>query len=207
MQLKSYCDRCSFSRLTFQMKYRIMQFHNMLDDSKSQSRTTGLFGSAFINTVKPLKNTFLLVFWNPDTIVCHRKHRLSFFIVHTHVHLTTFIIITDRILTQIFHKFRNHAPVCPQHTGHAFIIQRYIPFLCIHLQIFHTGTGYLIQIHLFKTQQAVFPAVQLGKPDDIIDKRKKPRRILLDFLCKTGLLFRIYHMVFDLSAPHTRKLQ
>ena len=107
MQLKSYCDHCSFSRLTFQMKYRIMQFHNMLDDSKSQSRTTGLFGSAFINTVKAFKHTLVVLFGDTDSRVGNFNKRMFIVITCYDFYRTVFTIVTDCIVTKIVDKFVN----------------------------------------------------------------------------------------------------
>ena len=87
--LAVYGDRC-----------RMLQRH-MLYNGKPQTGSARLFRPAFVHTVEPLKNAFLLVFRNTDAGVGNHQNGLSVLKMRPHGHKSTGTVVTDRVVTKV----------------------------------------------------------------------------------------------------------
>ena len=81
---------------------------DMFYNGKSKSGSSGGFRAALIYPVKSFKNPLLMLFGNSDTIVLDTKIDFSLYRFYRNIYFSTFVIITDRIVTKIIDDLFKH---------------------------------------------------------------------------------------------------
>ena len=81
---------------------------NMFYNGKSESGSSGGFRTALIHPVKSFKNPLLMLFGNSDTVVLDTKIDFSLHRFYRNIYFSTFVIITDRVVTKIIDYLFEH---------------------------------------------------------------------------------------------------
>ena len=141
----------------------------MFDDRKAKSRTAGRLRAALIDTVETLKNPLLMLRRDPDPGILYREEGMSVLRSRRHRHRSVLLVITDRIVAQVVDQFLHELPVRKDRGSPAADADHHILLLRVHLEHVHAFLCKREQIQIF-ILHILFPAIELGKLDDIVDQ-------------------------------------
>ena len=141
----------------------------MFDDRKAKSRTAGRLRAALIDTVETLKNPLLMLRRDPDPGILYREEGMSVLRSRRHGHRSVLLVISDRIVAQVVDQFLHKLPVRKDRGSPAADADHHILLLRVHLEHVHTFLCKREQIQIF-ILHILFPAIELGKLDDIVDQ-------------------------------------
>ena len=145
-----------------------MQCDNVFYNGKAETGSARLLGTTLIHTVESLKNAFLLVLRDSDSVILHDQHRSAVLQQHPHTHPAAFIGVAYGIFAEIVHQFIHHIPVCPKLTGLPFVLQGHSPLLGTDPEIAYTIPGHLIQIQRL-IGGSLLPVVNLRQTDNVVN--------------------------------------
>ena len=97
----SHCKCCSYIFLTMNLNSSMMHKNYVSYNSQSKSCSARFTRPCLIYPVKSFKNPLLMLFGNSDTIVLDTKIDFSLYRFYRNIYFSTFVIITDRIVTKI----------------------------------------------------------------------------------------------------------
>ncbi len=78
-----------------------MELCRMFDDGKPQSGASHFLGAAFVHTVKPLKNTLLMLCRNTDPCIGNRDCDAVLLIFNRYKNAAVPAVILNRIIAEI----------------------------------------------------------------------------------------------------------
>ena len=168
----------------------------MLYNGKTQSRSSGGFGTALVHPVKPLKHSLLRIRRDSDSRVLHPQFHALLCVACAHYDASVFVVVTDRVITQVVKKLLHHLSVRLNLTGFPLKRQSNMVLLRRNLQHVHTGLCGKIQADVL-LRRLFLLTVQLGQSDDIVDKGQQSVRIFVNTSGKPPHILIGRHSRFD----------
>ena len=168
----------------------------MLDDRKSQTGAADLLGMALVHAVEALENAFLIRLRDADSGIGDRKDCLLPRACDLHRHGAVFLIIFDRIVTEVIeHLLDNHRNAVHRR---GIALERHRDMLALRRrgQLLLDIACNIIEIerqNLFREALVI----EARKPDDILDQRDHTRGFITDALGKSADI-----LLFDHTGLH-----